>query len=69
MSRLRFQCSSRENRRLPVLPALWRAGGRCVENDYGGRKFMPHNMGLCGMSWGDGGGGVGYFSFFRRAPR
>lgn len=51
-----FLCSSSKNLRVPFLFALWRAGGRGVENDWRCLIFMPHNMGLCGM---DGQGGEG----------
>lgn len=42
-----FYYSSRENRRVPVLGALWRTGVRCVEKGLWPPKFASHNMGLC----------------------
>jgi hypothetical protein len=45
-----FECSSRENRKLPVL-AAWRGAGLArVENGSRRSKRMQHNMGLCCMN-------------------
>ena len=57
MMRQWFKCSSRKNRQVPVLGALWRAGAGCVEKGLWPPKFRSHNMGLCDVSSGGWGGG------------
>lgn len=52
---VRFVCSSRKNRIVPIWGALWRAGWGCIEKVCDGQKWMRHNVGLCRM----GGVGVG----------
>lgn len=46
--------SSRKSRRIPVLGAFWRAGGRSPKNGSGGQNSEQRNMGLCCI---DGQGG------------
>ena len=62
-----FQGSSRKNRIVPVLGALCRAGGRCLEKRFDALNSMHHNMGLCCTDCVDGGDGVGHFFFFAQA--
>ena len=50
--------SSSKSRRIPVLGAFWRAGGRSPKNGSGGRNSVQHNMGLCCID-GQMGRGVG----------
>jgi hypothetical protein len=47
---IRFVCSSRKSRRVPLLDALCGVGAECTENDCDGQKRMRHNMGLCCMN-------------------
>lgn len=52
------QCSSRQNRRVPVWGAYRCGCLRCVETVFSGQNFMQRNMGLCCMNRGEWGRGA-----------